>query len=222
MVNRKPIEIGTKFGQREVIQLLDERKNGYLLYLVRCKCGNVSKINRSNLQKNPNRLCVNCSKYTNKKKGEENHNFKHGYATIKNGKIPEYNIWLAMRDRCKNINNKQYKDYGGRGISYIESWNDFQNFINDMGFRPTRFHTLDRINNDRGYYKENCRWATRQEQNRNRRNNVYYDLKDGTKINKQTMIENLGWTNSKFRRRFERYGIENILNEYESNRNSIS
>jgi hypothetical protein len=81
----------------------------------------------------------------------------------------EYRSWLSMKTRCTNPNLKQWKDYGGRGITVCPEWlNSFQNFYNDMGKRPDG-KTLDRINNNKGYEPSNCRWATSKEQTQNRR-----------------------------------------------------
>ncbi len=77
-----------------------------------------------------------------------------------------------MRQRCKNINNYAYNRYGGRGITVCKRWEVFDNFLYDMGFSPSENHSLDRVNNDLGYSKENCRWATKKEQSNNRRNNI--------------------------------------------------
>ncbi len=73
-----------------------------------------------------------------------------------------------MKQRCTNPNHRAYKDYGGRGITVCEQWLQFHYFLRDMGERPEGT-TLDRIDNDKGYYKENCRWATGYEQGWNRR-----------------------------------------------------
>lgn len=73
-----------------------------------------------------------------------------------------------MRQRCNNPKNTHYARYGGRGINYDPSWENFENFLRDMGEKPEPTMELDRINNDGNYCKENCRWATRKEQTRNR------------------------------------------------------
>jgi hypothetical protein len=93
---------------------------------------------------------------------------RHEWHGLKNTR--EYWSWAAMLDRCRNPNNGAYANYGGRGIKVCERWQKFSNFLIDMGHRPAG-HSLERIDNDKGYEPSNCRWATRDDQSKNRRNN---------------------------------------------------
>ena len=82
----------------------------------------------------------------------------------------EHKVWLGMRRRCTNPNRPNYKYYGARGIKVCERWDDFQNFLDDMGPRPGPEYTVERKDNDRDYEPDNCYWATRDVQNRNKSN----------------------------------------------------
>ncbi len=96
----------------------------------------------------------------------------------------ESKVFFSMRARCRIKTDKNYPNYGGRGITVCERWleplNGFLNFLEDMGRRPSPSHTIDRINNDLGYSKENCRWATMTQQVRNRRKTLRDE--DGTPL----------------------------------------
>ncbi len=100
--------------------------------------------------------------------GKGSANYRHGH--YKNGKpSPTYTSWRKMRERCNNKNDISYHNYGGRGISYDPRWEDFKNFLEDMGERPEET-SLDRIDSNKDYCKNNCRWSSRKEQMRNTRN----------------------------------------------------
>lgn len=103
-------------------------------------------------------------------------NLRHGYRWT-----PTYTCWLNMKDRCNNKNNINYRHYGGRRITVCKRWNKFENFLKDMGEKPEGL-TLDRIDNNKGYYKDNCRWTNWKQQNNNRREKrVYKNSKSGVK-----------------------------------------
>lgn len=109
-----------------------------------------------------------------KKIGKEVATFRHGH-NCRGKRSTEYEIWAGLKSRCLNKKNKLYPYYGGRGIKVCSRWLDFNNFISDMGFRP-KDKTLDRIDNSMGYNKENCRWASKAEQSRNKRNNININI----------------------------------------------
>ncbi len=92
-----------------------------------------------------------------------------------------YNIWFGMIKRCTNKKYRCYKYYGGRGITVCNEWLDIKNFIKDMDDGYVKGLSIDRINNDLGYFKENCRWATAKQQSRNKSNNKYITIDNVTK-----------------------------------------
>lgn len=92
-----------------------------------------------------------------------------------------HNAWRSMRNRCLNPAAEHYPGYGGRGITICERWGDYQNFLADMGPRPSNKHSIDRIDNEGNYEPGNCRWATVKQQSRNRRTNRQYTMDGETK-----------------------------------------
>ena len=98
--------------------------------------------------------------------------------------------WRGMINRCESPKNKQYKDWGGRGIKVCDRWKDFDLFVEDVGPRPSPEYQLDRIDNDGDYEPGNVRWATRAEQSRNRRSTRLITINGRTMCQKDWAIEN--------------------------------
>ncbi len=126
----------------------------------------------------------------------------------------EYKCWRAFKNRCLNIKNVQYKDYGGRGITVCNEWLKFENFYSDMGPCP-KDHQIDRIDNNKGYCKENCRWTTRIVNSRNRRSATIHKV-DSEEMVQQELIEKIGWNKHQFRWFRKRYGIAWILEGFKN------
>lgn len=162
--------IGRKFGRLTIIKRVDppehkKQKKG-IYYLCVCECGNTKIVRKNDLEWGNTKSC-GCY---NKEK-----NVKHNLSGSR-----FHNIWYCMKRRCTDPNYHEYCLYGGRGIKVTEEWLIFENFMRDMYESYLAFEaeygegsaTLDRIDPDGDYCKENCRWVTQLEQARNRRNNI--------------------------------------------------
>lgn len=161
IVMRSDELIGRRFGYWMVRASSNKRAHAFC----DCDCGNSVEVNIYNLLDGKTTSCgcrVFCTHHLSRSR--------------------EYKIWSNMKCRCFNPNTKSYNHYGARGITVCDRWvNSFQNFINDVGFSPTKNHSLDRINNDGNYEPGNCKWSTVSEQKCNTRSNRLITFEGETK-----------------------------------------
>ena len=164
---------GQKFGRLTVIKQVGKNKHGSYLWFCKCDCGNIKTTVGTLLRKGETKSC-GCLSKENLEKGR--------VGTHRMSESVEYRTWLHIKWRCLNKNCPRYKNYGGRRIKMCNDWlESFGNFYKDMGKRPENKSSIDRIDNNKGYYKENCHWATRTEQARNKRNNKMLIYKGETR-----------------------------------------
>ena len=160
----KRIDItGQRFGTLTAIKL-DQMKGGRAHWLMRCDCGAERVVGVAWLRSGNTSSCGSCSKIGNKRAQ------KHGYSP-KGPRTLTYNTWQSMKKRVLDSNFPGYKYWGGMGVLICERWiEDFEEFLKDMGERPSKEMTLDRWPDPAGNYEPgNCRWATKLQQRHNRR-----------------------------------------------------
>lgn len=162
--NMKTIEIkGEKFGRLTAIRLYGRDSHGQQIWHCKCQCGNTTKSLLSNLKAGISKSC-GCARIESLIKAAKTHGLR---------KHKLYTTWHNMKARCLNKKNYQYKDYGGRGITVSKIWAksfiSFYNWAMKNGWSPSL--TLDRVDNNRGYYPTNCKFSTRNGQSRNQRSN---------------------------------------------------
>lgn len=151
-----------KFGRLTVVRRAKNAKNGHALWNCRCDCGNISIVDGVDLRAGNSQSC-GCLQKEITRIIKTTHNM---------ARTSEYKTWATMIQRCYNPNNPEFKRYGGRGIKICAEWkNDFMAFYNHIGPKPSKKHSIDRINNEGNYEPGNTKWSLPQEQANNRRSN---------------------------------------------------
>lgn len=150
---------GKRYGSLVALYRTNDTRRAY--WMCQCDCGNIRAMRISRVVAGIAMAC-GCMKG---KCGT-----RHGHA-VNGGTTPTFKAWSSMRGRCNNPNGRGFKHYGGRGIQVCARWDKFENFLSDMGERPSNRHSLDRIDVNGNYEPNNCRWATNLVQNRNKTNN---------------------------------------------------
>lgn len=198
---------GKVFGRLVVVSYHRKIKQNHY-WLCQCCCGEVKSIRSGSLKSGFSESCGCLFRELSSKR-----NSTHG-GTRRNGIItPEYLAWAQMKSRVYNKKLDGYKNYGGRGVTICDRWLKFENFIADMGKKPSPKHSIDRKDNNGNYEPDNCRWATRKEQARNKRNNhiIVYGEESMTVVQ---WAERIGVSNYALYNRIRLgWPIEDILNK---------
>jgi hypothetical protein len=159
---------GQRYGRLTVVALAGRASNGDALWRCGCDCGGEVEVSASNLRTRHTRSCGCLMRDTAAAMGAQ-----HGGANVRHGhsrggrKSPEFHAYTHAKQRCTNPNTKGFEHWGGRGIEF--RYSSFEEFLADVGLRPSPKLSLDRIDNDGHYEPGNCRWATRSVQNANQR-----------------------------------------------------
>jgi hypothetical protein len=181
--------IGTKHNRLTILKEAEPvfyKKGIARKVLCKCDCGKEKVIDFNSIRTNRSKSCGCLSKELSSKL-----HTTHGLAMLSPGvRHPDYCIWIKMKSRCLNANDKSYENYGGRGIEVCKSWQEsFVNFIDDLGWRPNKKYSLERIDYNKNYCPENCKWIFKSEQSKNSRrvklityNNKQYCLTDLCKL----------------------------------------
>lgn len=166
MLGANAIDVtGQRVGRLTVVSVLGRDKNRNVLWRAVCDCGGETSITTRDVRNGHIQSCGCRRREATVRRNIAN--ALHGHTAA--GKPSRtFSSWQAMMTRCFNLNHEAHTRYAGRGITVCDRWKTFANFLADMGERPAD-RTLDRIDNDRGYEPGNCRWATKSEQNKNKR-----------------------------------------------------
>ena len=192
---------GQTFSKWTVIKRSENSKYSRVQFLCRCECGNEKIIDAGNLRHNKSKSCGCSGSRTTMRERFTTHGMRRSRI---------YSIWTNMINRCENHKVKSYKDYGARGITVCERWHKFADFFADMGEPPTSQHSIDRLDNNQGYYKENCRWATKQEQANNTRRSRIIEF-NGHKKTLSQWAKSLNINTESMRLRLSRWPLDRAL-----------
>lgn len=192
--------VGKTFNMLTVIEECKERKRKEKQYKCKCACGNITYVTGYNLRSGQTKSCGCLSKL--------NHYKTHGKSNTR-----LYRIYNNMKERCYNKNVSQYRDWGGRGITICDEWlNDFMSFYDwayENGYDDNL--SIDRIDNNKSYSPDNCRWVDVKTQNNNKRSNVYLTFKGKTQ-SLQKWADDLGIPKSRLQNRYYRnWSTKDIL-----------
>jgi hypothetical protein len=168
---------GTRFGRLVVVRRAADAAHRQRRWVCLCTCGQKKTVLQTSLHTGRTRSC-GCLHREALARAQLR--VTHG-ETIGGKPSPEWITWRAMHKRCYYKRDIAYPWYGGRGIRVCPRWYSFEHFLRDMGRRPTRQHTIERIDGERNYTPKNCKWATRVEQTRNRSNTRLYQAR-GVKL----------------------------------------
>jgi hypothetical protein len=160
-----------RYGRLVVLEKAKPGKNWLARWVCLCDCGTRKTVFQASLRSGQTQSC-GCLQRERTSVAAKKANTKHGDA--RGFRVaPEYRAWDAMIRRCHNKRNKSYSDYGGRGIRVCARWrHSYELFLSDLGRRPSNSHSIERMDNSKGYMPSNVRWATFKEQNRNKRGTV--------------------------------------------------
>lgn len=190
---RQKIVVGDRISRWTVVSSSESDPKGRLRWACRCDCGTFRPVLDIALKYGGSKSCGCLRREVVT---------THGHALTKR-QTPEFRAWSHMRERCEVQKHPQYRHYGGRGITVCPEWASFEIFLSDMGERPSPLHSLDRVDNYKGYSPDNCKWSTRKEQTRNRRSSVIV-VCDGKKILLIELAEKFGLTDRVVRDRVRR------------------